>query len=173
MKRVLIIGCPGSGKSTLSRRLAEDTGLPLIHLDLHYHQSDRWPTDPAAKRGPWREFVQSMIDQPEWIVDGNYKGTFDIRFPAADTIIFLDFPRWLTLFRMLKRRLQFARRQRPDMPPEWREKISPDFLHFIWTYRSIERPRVLSLLDHHRDGRTIVALTNPADVNRWLRTLLT
>jgi len=167
MNRILVIGCPGSGKSVLSYKVASVTGLPLIHLDSLYHD-DRWPDDAKLKTEQWKMLVQSLVEGKQWIIDGNYKGTYDLRMRAADTIIFLDYPRWLTLHRMLKRRIEYHKKQRPDMPATWREKISWDFLLFIWSYRSRERPRVLSLLTQYSSGRTIVIARSPLEVERWL-----
>lgn len=167
MNRILVIGCPGSGKSVLSRKLEQITGLPLTHLDRLYHQ-DAWPDDPSRKREQWVTLVKSLIAEERWIIDGNYKNTLAIRIAAADTVVFLDYPRWLTVFRVLKRRIAFHRKQRPDMPPEWKEKMSRDFLKFIWSYRARERSRVLSLLEQNASGRSIFVFRHPAEAERWL-----
>jgi adenylate kinase family enzyme len=166
-RRVLVIGCPGAGKSCFSVRLAEITGLPLIHLDSLYHR-DTWSADPACKKTQWREKVAELVGGERWIIDGNYKGSFDIRMPAADTIVFMDYPRRLCLARAFRRRWQYRRAKRPDMPNNWREKISWEFLRFIWTYRATERPRVMALLDQQDLGKTIVVLTSPKEAERYL-----
>ena len=85
MNRILVIGCPGSGKSVLSRKLAAATGLPLIHLDSLYHE-DRWPDAPSLKKEQWKALVQSLVEGNQWIIDGNYKGTYELRMSAADTM---------------------------------------------------------------------------------------
>lgn len=93
-----MIGSGGSGKSTFSRRLGEITGLPVIHLDkLHWRPN--WTPTPADE---WREMVQTEIDREAWIMDGNFGGTREMRMKAADTIIMLDVPRWLCLYRIVK-----------------------------------------------------------------------
>ena len=98
----------------------------------------------------------------EWIIDGNYKSTFDIRMPAADTVIFLDYPRWLTLYRALRRRVEHRKKRREDMPENWKERISWDFLTFMWSYRKTQRPEVLRLLDECRTaGKSIYILRSP------------
>jgi len=170
MNRVLVIGCPGAGKSTFSRKLAHKTSLPLVHLDSYYHQ-DLWDADEDVKREQWRAKVTEMIAAERWIIDGNYGGSFDIRFPAADTIVFLDYPRWLSLWRVFCRRLEFARKKRPDMPDGWKEKIGWDFLQFIWRYRSNSRPRVLAKLDEYAGRCVVYVFKTPKDADSLLASL--
>lgn len=169
-KKIIVIGCPGSGKSVFSRKLAAALDLPLIHLDAIYHQ-DIWPEEADQKREQWKKHVRRLVEQDQWIIDGNYKGSFDIRMAAADTIIFLDYPRWLTMVRMFKRRIEHHKKLRPDMPPNWKEKISPDFLKFVWTYRVAERPRVLALLEQYAAGRTVLIVPTPDEAERILKTI--
>ena len=88
MRRVLLIGSGGAGKSTLARRIAARTGLPLIHLDALYWKPG-WVETPAA---PWRETVAGLLQRDTWVMDGNYGGTLDLRLAACDTAIFLDLP---------------------------------------------------------------------------------
>jgi adenylate kinase family enzyme len=88
VERVLILGSPGAGKSTLARRLAERTGLPVIHLDAEYWQPGWVEPEPAA----WAGTVSRLVERPRWIMDGNYGGTRAIRIAAADTAIYLDYP---------------------------------------------------------------------------------
>lgn len=168
MKKAIVIGCPGAGKSVFSRDLAERTGLPLIPLDSLYHL-DVW--DEGRKKEQWRERVIELVAEPEWIVDGNYKSTLETRIIAADTVVFLDYPRWLCVWRALKRHIEYRNKRRPDMPPEWRERLGREFLRFIWTYRREQRPEVLRLLSLHRQGRSMAILTNPAEADAFLASL--
>jgi len=88
MRRILIIGSGGAGKSHAAIEMARKLGLELIHLDRHFWKPN-WVETPKAE---WRQIVSTLVNKDSWIIDGNYAGTFDIRFPAADTIVFLDFP---------------------------------------------------------------------------------
>lgn len=128
MKRVVIIGCPGAGKSTFSRQLAQATNLPLVHLDFYYHD-DRF--DYQHDKHEWRKLVALLADKERWIIEGNYKSTFELRFPRADTIIYFDYPRYISVWRTLKRRAQYHNKLRPEMPANWQEKISPEFMKFV------------------------------------------
>lgn len=111
MKRVLVIGPSCAGKSTLARRLADRIGLPLVHLDPLYWRAG-WRETPKEE---WAQTVERLVQQDDWVIDGNYGGTLDQRLEAADTVIFLDFSRWICLRRAVKRRIQFHGRSCPDM----------------------------------------------------------
>jgi len=140
--RIAIIGCPGSGKSTLARAIAEKTGHPLIHLDYEH-----W--GPGFIAMPRPEFIarqQEWVQGGRWIIDGNYKGTMEIRFAAADLVICLDLPRLLCAWRVLKRQ----NKQRPDMRPDVKAPgiFSAGFLeffNFVWGFRKHALPKILAL----------------------------
>ena len=87
-RRVVVTGMAGSGKSTFSRSLAVKTGLPVVHLDLHFWK----PGWVAPSEGEWREKQRGLLAGNEWIVDGNYHETLDLRLERADTVVFLDIP---------------------------------------------------------------------------------
>lgn len=170
MKKVLVIGCPGSGKSVFSCKLAAKVRLPVIHLDAIYHQKI-WNEDKSLKKQQWREEIIELIRRDAWIMDGNYKSTLDIRVPAADTVFFLDYPRYVSLGRSFRRQWEYRKKRRPDMSAEWKEHMSWDFLRFMWNYRRIERPKVLALLEEYRAGRNISILSNHAEAEQLLRSL--
>jgi adenylate kinase family enzyme len=158
VKRVMIVGCGGSGKSTLARRLAEKTGLPIIHIDQIY-----W-TPGWVNRS--REETRRMVGEPtqgsEWIFEGNNASSFDLRIAKADTVIFLDFPTWLCLFRVLKRIIGHYGRDRPDKADGCLEGLDWKFLKWIVVYRKNHRWEVLELLDNAPDTITKHHLTSPA-----------
>ena len=88
MKKIMVIGCPGSGKSTFSRKLHEMTGIPLFHLDMMYWNPDRTTVDKEV----FLERLSNTITKSEWLIDGNYGSTIELRLQACDTVIFLDYP---------------------------------------------------------------------------------
>src|SRR5207248_9352838 len=119
MKRVLVIGSGGTGKTTVAQRLARRTGLPLIHLDLLYWRPG-WQPTPGEE---WRETVRRLVAGERWIIDGNYGGTLDLRLAACDTVVFLDLPRVLCLWRVLVRQLRHFCRWRPAPPNRFRQAL--------------------------------------------------
>jgi len=99
MKRILILGSVGSGKSTLAHSLHEKLSLPIICLDQYFWKPN-WQT---TEDGEWREKVTELVRGEEWIMEGNYRNTLDIRLPVADTVILMDRSRFLCLYRLVKR----------------------------------------------------------------------
>lgn len=142
MERVLVIGCAGVGKTHFSKALAARTGLPLVHLDRHFWRAG-WV---APEAEAWRQRVDALTAEPRWIMDGNYGGTLERRLPRADTVFFLDLPRRLSLFRVLRRTLRHRGRVRPDLAEGCPERFDLAFLRYIWNYRAAHRPHVLARL---------------------------
>ncbi len=158
MERVLIIGSPGSGKSALARRLAAATGLPAVHLDRHFFSAGWIEPTPEA----WQARVAELAAAPRWIMDGNYTDTLPVRLAAADTAIYLEFPAWLCLMRVVRRALRWFGRQRgDDMAPGCREHIDWPFLLYVWRFPRDQRDRVLQALEGF-SGRVVVLRGNRA-----------
>ena len=142
MQRVLIIGSSGAGKSTFARKLSAKEGLPIIYLDQHYFDKN-W-VEPSKE--VWKKRVQALSQQESWVMDGNYGGTMDIRIARADTIIFLNLPVWLCLYRILKRWLQYRGQVRPGSAEGCYEKMDLQFIHYVATYPITRRPGILKKL---------------------------
>ena len=161
MKRIMIIGCPGSGKSTFARHLAEKTGLPLFYLDMMYWNPDR-TTKPKEE---FRAALRETVTLDEWIIDGNYGSTLEIRMEACDTVIFLDFPVEVCISGVEERR----GKPRADMP--WVE-TEPDleFIDFIRKYNSESRPKVVELLEKYKE-KNIIVFRSRAESDDYLRSL--
>ena len=168
MRRVLIIGSAGAGKSTLARRLGEIVGLPVVHLDAHYWKAG-WRATPPDE---WRQRVSELLRGDAWIMDGNYGGTLRERVEAADTVILLELSRVLCLFRVVLRSIRHHGRARADLNPECPEQL-PDleFIRWIWRYPRDSLPRVHEILRAHSAGRTIVTLRSPKEIERYLERL--
>ena len=162
MKRIMIIGCPGSGKSTFARALAAKTGLPLHYLDMMYWNPDR-TTKPKEE---FRAALRETVALPEWIIDGNYGSTLEVRMEACDTVIFLDYPVEVCIAGVEERR----GKPRPDMP--WVE-TEPDleFIEFIKKYNEESRPKVIELLEKYKE-KNIIIFKSRAEADEYLRRLL-
>lgn len=164
MKRVLVIGTGGSGKTTVARRLAERTGLPLIHLDSLYWRAG-WQPTPAEE---WRATVEQLVAADRWIIDGNYGGTLDLRLEACDTVVFLDLPRIVCLWRVLKRQLRYLGRVRSDVPQGCPERLRWEFVAWIWTYRARRRGDILQRLAALDKRKRVTILRSSADIDEFL-----
>ncbi len=162
--KILVIGSGGSGKTTFARRLAARTGLPLIHLDALYWRPG-WEPTPADE---WRTTVEALVRRDAWIMDGNYGGTLDIRLEACDAVVFLDIPRLVCLWRVLKRRLRYGGQVRAELPVGCLERLSWEFLQWIWTYPARRRGAMLQRLDQLRDRKRVFILRSSGDMQRFL-----
>ncbi len=168
MKRVLIIGSGGAGKSTLARTMGEVTGLPVIHLDRE-HWGPGWSEPP---RDEWATKVAALAGREQWVMDGNYGGTMQARIAAADTIVFLDLPRGVCVWRAFKRSTLLKGRPREDMAEGCEERVDFTFLKWIWDYPKSRRPGILAMLRAARtDGKRVYRLRSQRAVDRFLRRL--
>jgi len=165
--RIAIIGSGGAGKSTLARELGERLRLPVVHLDVE-HWRPGWVAPPDSE---WERRVAELVSGDRWIIDGNYGGTLETRLAAADTIVLLDMSRWRCRLRVVRRRLTYRGRSRPDMAEGCAEKLDLPFLRWVWNYRRDRRPGILRLLARYREGRRVAILTTPREVRVYVSRL--
>lgn len=146
MKRIVVIGCPGSGKSTFSKALSAQTGIPLFHLDMMFWNADRTTVNKTV----FRRRMENVMKLDEWIIDGNYQSTIEMRLQECDTVFFLDYSLDTCLDGVRSRR----GKARTDMP--WMEKENEEdaeFIEFIKKYRSESRPVVMELLKKYENKK--------------------
>lgn len=167
MRRVLVIGSGGAGKSTLAARLGRLLGIEVNHLDKFFWKPG-WIESP---RDEWEKTVTELINRESWIMDGNYSGTLELRLQRCDTIVFLDMPRLVCLWRVVKRNLRYRRGGRPDMAEGCWEKLDYEFVSWIWNYSRRSRPKVVRLIREHSPGKRVVWLRSNADVEQFLSDL--
>lgn len=146
MQKILVIGCSGSGKSTLAKQLGQKLHIEVIHLDSLYWNAG-WVSTPKAE---WREKVECLCQGEQWIQDGNYGSTLQMRLQYADTVILFDYPRLQCLWGAVKRRFMYSGKTRPDMAVGCPEKIDVEFLQWIWNFNKNEKPHVLQLLSEYK-----------------------
>lgn len=168
LERVIIIGCAGAGKSTLSRQLGDILQLPVIHLDKYYWQAD-WVATPHEQ---WDAAVAHFTLGERWIIDGNYTRTLDIRMQRADLIIYLDMSRWTCLYRVIKRRIMYHGKSRPDMNAANAEKLDWDFLLWVWNYRKRSRGKTLEKLRNVREGQKVVIVNDARQLAAFVEELM-
>jgi adenylate kinase family enzyme len=167
VKRVAVIGSGGAGKSTFARDLGRLTDLPVIHLD-HLFWRPGWE---ATADEEWQARHAELIRRERWIIDGNYGSTMASRLAAADTVIFLDLPRLICLWRVLRRRLLAGRFGRPNQIPGLPDQLDREFLAWIWNYPVTKRPAVLDRLARVPSTTTVHRLRSPGEARAFLEHL--
>ena len=146
MKRVIVIGCPGAGKSAFSKKLAAATGLPLIHLDNIWHRPDRT----TVSKEEFDARLGEVMKGEEWILDGNYNRTLERRLGACDAVFLFDLPTQVCLEGARAR----IGRRRDDLP--WvEEELDPEFEQWIKDFRADQLPETKRLLERYRGKREI------------------
>jgi len=164
MRRVMVIGGPGAGKTTFARRLGELTGLPVTSLDRIYWLPD-WTPRPAREGD---RLAREAAAGEAWIIEGNYSATFPERLKRVDTIVFLDFGTTMRLRRVVMRTLRHFGRVRPDMAEGCPERFDWGFLKWTANYRNNGRARAERMLATLPKHIRVVRLATPRDVRRFL-----
>jgi adenylate kinase family enzyme len=165
MRKILVIGPGGAGKSTLASQLGKLLNIEVLHLDKFYWHPG-WIERP---RSEWLKTVEELLSRESWIMDGNYSGTLEIRLQACDTVIFLDMARTLCLWRVLKRAMMYRNHSRPDMADGCKEKLSLEFMLWIWNYSRRTRPKVVRMLESIPEKK-VIWLQTQTDINGFLDT---
>ncbi len=165
-KKVLIIGCAGSGKTTLAKQLSKLIGLPIIHMD-NYYWTENWS---RKSDKVWHEIVNELCKQPKWIMDGNYTKSMPIRFQYATAVIYLDMPRWKCLLRVVIRRFRLIyNKKRDDIPKKCNERMNVEFYRWIWNYPKRSRNETLALLN--ASDKIIFHLKSRRDVHYFIKNI--
>lgn len=131
-ERIMVIGCGGSGKSTLSRSLGELLNLPVVHLDRLYWR-DGWR---SVDDEEFDALLSEALSQGRWIIDGNFNRTIAMRLNRCDTVIYLDYARIVCMAGVIKRVLAYYGRTRPDMGGECPERFDFEFLKWVWRFNA-------------------------------------
>lgn len=156
--KIMITGCCGSGKSTLSRRLADMTGLPLYHLDMIWWR----PDESHILREDFDRILTELTARDRWIIEGDYSRTYEIRLRACDTLIFLDYDEE-TCMEGLRQRVG---QKRSDIP--WVEqRLDQELVDMVYGYRQDKRPRLLALLEQY-PGKHVLVFHTREEADAWL-----
>lgn len=157
LRRVMVLGPPGAGKSTFARRLGDALDREVVHLDEHFWEPGWTHPDPEA----WRERHRALLEPDAWILDGNYGSTVRERLAAADPAIYLHVPRHVALWRVVKRRVVYHGRSRPDLAAGCPEKLDREFLRYTWRFNQVKRPELEAAIDEA--GVDLVVLESEAE----------
>ena len=166
MERIVIIGCPGSGKSTLARELGEKLGLTVVHLDRLWWTKG-WKN---VTREEFDTRLDNALKLDSWIIDGNYSRTMDARLEKCDTIIWLDFSRWMCLLGLFQRVVWNRGKTRPDMAEGCPERVDWEFIKYVWNFNKHNRVLNATRIGKSKHARAIV-LRNRKEVKAFLDTL--
>ncbi|MEX0761044.1 MAG: AAA family ATPase [Dehalococcoidia bacterium] len=161
---MLIIGSGGSGKSTLARQISEITHLPVLHLDAYYWRTG-WKPTPDSE---WEERVQELAAGDRWIMDGNYSRTLHLRLPRVDTIVLLELPRALCLWRVVSRSIKYRSQTRPDMAEGCPERVSLEFLKWVWNYTHRSLPVTLQKIEEHGQHAAVHRLRSTRQIHNFI-----
>lgn len=161
MKRIMIIGNNGSGKSTFASQLGKKLRREVVHLDGLFHL----PNGKRMENKEWDKIQAELVKKKEWIIDGTYLRTLDTRLKEADTIIFLDSPKWICLYRIIKRRIIYRKEIRPDLPKYMKERVSFRLLQKLFTF---PRDTILSKLEGYQNIKKIITLHNADEIKTFV-----
>ena len=166
MQRILVMGSSGSGKSTFAQRLSAITGIPMVSLDALYWKPGWVPSDNAE----FHARVTDVAQQPCWIIDGNYTsiGAGELRRSTADAVFWFDLPRRTCMTGILSRIATGYGRVRPEMAPGCPERFDVEFFRYVWTYRRLQRPKLLHYFEGLRPDQALICFNNRAQADQYL-----
>lgn len=159
MKKIIVIGCSGAGKSYFAKKLHSITGIPLYHLDMIWHKPDKT----HISREEFDERLKKIFEEDSWIMDGDFSRTMEMRMQACDTIILFDIPYEICM-RGIKER---EGKKRDDMP--WAAAETDDMLlNSVRSYIPEQLPRVCQLLEKNKQDKEIVIFKTREEAEKWL-----
>ncbi len=160
--RVLVIGCSGGGKSTLSNRLCECLGLPYVSMDRDFYWLPGWVKRDKAEE---RVLITETVARPRWLMDGTGQSTFDLRLPRTNMVIWVRLPRSRCLLGVTRRGFRYSGKTRPEMAEGCLEQI-PDreFLSYIWNFEKRTVPQILLQLQRHGPDVPVLQLKSHAEM---------
>lgn len=162
-KKIIVIGCGGSGKSTLSKELSKKLNIPVTHLDKLYWR-DNWKHVSSEE---FDSMLLEVLEKDSWIIDGNFSRTLLLRLEKCDTVIYLDFSRTTCLYGAFKRVLCNYGRTRDDMGGNCPERFDFDFFKWIWNFNKNNRDKYINMLSN-LEGKNIYILRNRKEIRKFL-----
>ncbi len=162
MKKVIVIGCPGSGKTTFAEKLNKLTGLPLYYLDAIWHKPDKT----HIPREEFDQRISEIFATPEWIIDGNYNRTIETRLKECDTVFLFDLPTEICIQGATER----LGKGRYDLP--WIEKeLDPEFEGFIRGFSKSSLPKIYELIDKYKENKSVFVFKSREDADEYLKNI--
>jgi adenylate kinase family enzyme len=166
MKKIIIIGSGGAGKSTLAIKLGDILKLPVYHLDNYF-----WlPGWLQRNRADFNQIVKQLISKNTWIIDGNFQNTMPLRIEACDTVIFLDYSRFTCFLGAVRRYFRNKGESSPGMTQGCNEKLEWEYYKWLWKYPK-KRKLIYDLLDIHKDKKKFLVFKNRKESDLFLKSL--
>ncbi|WP_454849364.1 AAA family ATPase [Rhizobium binxianense] len=165
-ERIMVIGCSGGGKSTLSRRICDRLNIPYVSMDRDFYWLPGWVKRDKAEE---RALIAETVARGRWLMDGSGSSTFDLRLPRAQMVLWVRLPRWRCLLGVTRRGFRYLGKTRPDMAPGCVERI-PDweFLSYIWNFEKRFVPHILAQLQRYGAEVPVLQLKSHAEMRRLL-----
>ncbi|NKN37749.1 AAA family ATPase [Agrobacterium sp. a22-2] len=166
--RILVIGCSGSGKSTLSQALAGRLELPYVSMDREVFWLPGWQQRP---REEMVQRISEIVARLRWIMDGTNPSTLPLRLPRTDLVIWMRPPRWVSLYGVFSRAIRYRGLSRPEMAEGCPERVSLEFLRYVWNFENSAAPRIEAQLAAFPVEIPVLVLKSHAESRRLLAIL--
>lgn len=167
MKKIVILGCAGCGKSTLAKKLGSQLNIPVLHLDTIYWKAN-WKEEDSQI---FLEKQLEMIKKDAWILDGNYRDTLDIRLKDCDTVIYLDYPRRTAIYGIYKRYFEYRNKPRDTIAEGCPEKIDKSFFQWVWNFRKNARPIILNKINEYKLEKEVLIFKRRRHLKKYLKSI--